>query len=208
MDAGLLTIARDCLECRSADWAYPLLRTFTEYSNRFADRVEISDFKSDQFRKPEPARIEELENRFVAARHPQGSLLSPLNLGRFFEQAFNLRDGQKSGEFFFRFWNVDGLENIGVQGLAKDQKLVEAAQRRKIQSNARARPARFHPLEKKGTKVVRGRVLPSDAGSEFPEGAQGMTIVRQGMRGGILLALEIGQELSREQVVRLGVTAP
>ena len=35
-----------------------------------------------------------------------------------------------------------------------------------------------------------------------------MAIARQGMGRSIPLAFEVGQELSREQVVQLGVTAP
>ena len=132
----------------------------------------------------------------------------PLNFRRFFEQRLNLRDRQKSWEVFFRFGDVDSLEHVNVQYLAKDQELIEAAQRRKIQPNARARVARFHELKKEGAKIVCRRVFPGEAWPKPLEGAKGMAIARQGMGRSIPLALEVGQELSREQVIRLGLTAP
>jgi hypothetical protein len=208
MHAGLLAIARNRLQCRSANGANSLLRTLSEYSNSFTDRVEISYLQSDQFRKPQPARIEELKNRLVAASHPERSLLLPLNFRRFFEQRLNLGDRQKSWEVFFRFGDVDGMEHVNLQYFAKDQKLVEAAQRGKIQPNARARTARFHELKKEGAKIVCRRFFPGEPRPKPLEGAEGITIARQGMGRSIPLALEVGQELSREQIVRLGVTAP
>ena len=111
-------------------------------------------------------------------------------------------------EVFFRFGDIDGMEHVNLQYFAKNQKLVEAAQRCKIQANARARAARFHELEKEGAKIVCGRVFPGEARPKPLEGAKGMTIARQGMGRSVPFALEVGQELSREQVVRLGLTAP
>jgi hypothetical protein len=56
-------------------------------------------------------------------------------------------------------------------------------------------------MQKKGAKIVCVRVLPGEAGSKAPEGAEGMTIARHGMLRSILLPLEIGYELSREEVL-------
>ena len=68
--------------------------------------------------------------------------------------------------------------------------------------------ARFHELKKEGAKIVCRRVFPGEARAKLLEGAKGMAIARQGMGRSIPLAFEVGQELSREQVVQLGVTAP
>ena len=64
------------------------------------------------------------------------------------------------------------MEHVNVQYLAKDQELVEAAERRKFQPNARARAARFHELKKEGAKIVCRRVFPGEARPKLLEGAR------------------------------------
>ena len=182
MHAGLLTIAGNCLQCRSSDRADPLLCTLSEDSNRLADRIKVPYFQSDQFRKAEPARVEELKDCLVAASHPQGGLLLPLSFRRFLEEAFDLGDRQESWEAFFKFGDLDRFENVRIQDFAKDQELVEAAQRRKGQPNTRACAARFHEFKKERAKIVCGGAFPGEAGPKCAEAAQGMTIARQGMR--------------------------
>src|SRR6476620_1633730 len=202
--AGLLTVAGNCLQCRSSDRADPLLRTLSEDSNRLADRIKVPYLQPDQFRKAEPARVEELKDCLVAARHPQGSLLSPLRFRRFFEETLDLGNRQESWKAFFKFGNLDRFENVRIQDFAKDQKLVETAQRRKGQPNARARAARFHEFKKEGAKVVCSGAFPGEAWPECAEAAQGMTVARQSMRGSIFFTLQVRQELAGERVVRLG----
>jgi hypothetical protein len=206
MHSGFLTIAGNGFECRSPNGANPLLRALSEDSNRFADRIEISDLQPDQFRNPEPTRVEELKNRLVAASHPLRSLLLPLDFRWFFEQGFHLRNRQKPRNVFFKFRDVDGFENVGVEKLTENQELVEATQRRESQPNARARTTGLHEVQKKGAKIVYGRVFPGEAWPKPAEGAKGMTVARYGMLRSIPLALKIGYKLSREQVLRLGVT--
>jgi hypothetical protein len=109
---------------------------------------------------------------------------------------------QKPRKLFLLFWYLDSFYDVSIEYLANYKKVIEASQRRKEESDARARAPGFHEMEEEGTEIVCGGVFPRKTRPEFLKGFQGNPVTCLGVRRGIFLAFEIEQELSSQDIVR------
>ena len=112
MHAGGVAVALDRFEGGSTDRTHPFAGTFASDACRLADRIDITHIQADEFRESHSGRVEKLDHRCVARRHPRRRLFVFLGGSGSRNQIVHLRGREKSRQLFLGFGKRDFEEHI------------------------------------------------------------------------------------------------
>ena len=142
-----LPVALDGGQRRSADRDHALLRTLAHDPQRFADEIHVFHIQREQFGNPQPARVEQFENRRIPQWQPRRRFLVSRQSQRHSQQLVDLRDRQHHRQAALRLRQQHLRHRAARQPAAQHQEFVKRPQRRKPQPDRRPLEALLHQRE-------------------------------------------------------------